>query len=99
MTSALVITAPGTGAPPLADELQAAGIHVIGACECDKLVQQALKHAPDVVVCWEPTPAEAGLFDALELLSRTQPMPVLVFTADASVEGAQRALALGVAGW
>ena len=99
MTSALVITAPGMGAPPLSDELQAAGIHVLGACECDKLVQQALRCAPDVVVCWEPQPAEGGLFNALELLSRTQPMPVLVFTADASVEGAQRALELGVAGW
>lgn len=99
MTSALVITAPGIGAPPLSDELQAAGIHVLGACECDKLVQQALRCAPDVVVCWEPQPAEGGLFSALELLSRTQPMPVLVFTADASVEGAQRALELGVAGW
>lgn len=99
MTSALVITSPGSGAPPLSDELQAAGIHVLGACECDKLVQQALRCAPDVVVCWEPSPAEAGLFDALELLSRTQPMPVLVFTADAGAEGAQRALELGVAGW
>ncbi|WP_157264510.1 type IV pili methyl-accepting chemotaxis transducer N-terminal domain-containing protein [Azohydromonas aeria] len=99
MTSALVISAPGTAAPPLADALQAAGIHVLGACECDKLVQQAVRGAPDVVVCWEPQPAESGLFAALELLSRTQPMPVLVFTADASAEGAQRALDLGVSGW
>ncbi|NML14639.1 type IV pili methyl-accepting chemotaxis transducer N-terminal domain-containing protein [Azohydromonas caseinilytica] len=99
MTSALVVCAPGTSAPPLSEELQAAGIHVLGACECDKLVQQALRCAPDVVVCWEPQPAQGGLFEALELLARTQPMPVLVFTADASVEGAQRALALGVAGW
>lgn len=99
MTSCLVVSAPGPAAPPLREDLLAAGIHVLGACECDKLVREAVRQAPDVVVCWEPQPEAAGLFEALALLMRTQPLPVLVFTGDATLECAERALALGVAGW
>jgi len=47
---------PDHGAPPLAADLRAAGIHVLGACPCDKLVQEALRQGPDVLVGWSSHP-------------------------------------------
>jgi AmiR/NasT family two-component response regulator len=98
MTSALVIRSPGPAAPALETDLEAAGIHVLGAAECDKLVQQALLCNPDLLVGWDSLPG-AGLFDAIERLRALKPLPLLWFTNDAGVEAMERALAVGVQAW
>lgn len=98
MTSALLILDPDRAAPPLDADLRAAGIHVLGAFPCDKLVQEALRQGPDVLVCWSPHPSEP-LFRALETLRSTQPTPVVVFTGDGGVEAMERGLQCGVHVW
>jgi AmiR/NasT family two-component response regulator len=98
VTSALVISANGPDAPPLETDLVEAGIHVLGAVACDKLVQEALRRGPDVVVCWDPHPAEP-LFEATTLLARTDARPVIVFTNDVGAEALERALACGIHAW
>ncbi|WP_428425071.1 type IV pili methyl-accepting chemotaxis transducer N-terminal domain-containing protein [Methylibium sp.] len=98
MISALVVLDPDRSAPALEADLAAAGIHVLGACACDKLVQEALRQGPDVLVCWVSHPGES-LFRALDTLRTTQAMPVLVFSGDAGVEAMERALRCGVHAW
>lgn len=98
VTSVLLVLDPDHGAPPLAADLRAAGIHVLGACPCDKLVQEALRQGPDVLVGWSSHPGEP-LFRALDILRTTQALPVLVFSGDAGVEAMERALQCGVQGW
>lgn len=85
-------------APPLADDLQAAGLQPLALTQCSMMVRDALRLSPDVVVCWEPRPGPA-LVAALEALAATQPLPVVVFTQDMSVEAAERALRAGVHEW
>lgn len=102
MISALVVTRSHPDAPDLAADLQAVGIEVRAALSCDNLVQnlvrEAVRHAPEVVVCWEPLPAEP-LFQALALLQSGFARPVAVFTQDAQAEPLQRALDCGVNAW
>ncbi len=84
--------------PDLQADLLAAGIHVLGAIGCDNLVQEAVRKAPDVVVCWVPQSGEA-LLRALQALRDTDPRPVLVFTQDVQAETMERALDAGVHAW
>ena len=96
--SVLYVQSHGAGAPPLADDLAAAGLKVLGGTDCDALVRDALVRSPDVIVCWEPQPREV-LFRAVETLAANAPVPVLVFTQDAAFEPMQRALKSGIHGW
>lgn len=96
--SVLCVTGSGQAEPPLADDLAAAGLQVLGTTSCDALVRHALLRSPDVVICWEPQPGET-LFHAAETLAANAPVPILVFTQDASVESMQRALRCGIHGW
>jgi AmiR/NasT family two-component response regulator len=98
VTSALLIADADPQAPDLAADLKAAGIHVLGAVPRDKLVQEAVRQAPDLLVCWA-VPADAALFRALELLRETQPRPVLAFAQDGGAETLERALDAGVQAW
>lgn len=98
MTTALVVLSPSPGMPDVAGDLSAAGIHVLGATDCDNLVQESVRKAPDVVVCWVPLPGEA-LFRPLTMLQATLPLPVVVFTNDVQVETLDRALETGVQAW
>ncbi|ABE45189.1 type IV pili methyl-accepting chemotaxis transducer N-terminal domain-containing protein [Polaromonas sp. JS666] len=96
MTSALVHLNGPPGAHPLASDLEAAGIQVLGCVgECSKLVQEALRHAPDVVICYDPLPDEE-LFRALQVIGETSSRPVIVFTSDGDAEKITRAVAAGV---
>jgi len=98
VTSALVISANGPDAPSLETDLVSVGIHVLGAVACDKLVQEALRQGPDVIVCWEPHPDEP-LFEATALLARTDARPVIVFTNEVRAEPLERALESGIHAW
>jgi AmiR/NasT family two-component response regulator len=98
VTSVLLAADPLPTTPDLLSDFGAAGLHAVGVVRCDNLVQAALRDAPDVVACWWPAVTEA-CFDALALLQRTAPQPVIVFTFDVQAEAARRALELGVAAW
>lgn len=98
MTSVLVAQDPAPGSPVLADDLAAAGFHVLGASACDNLVRDALRSNPDVLVCWQPRPAEP-FFTALATVQANAPLPVVVFTADPEVEAMEKALEAGVQCW
>jgi two-component system, response regulator PdtaR len=93
--SALVVSSDPAGAAALSADLSGVGIHTLGAVGCDALVREAVRQAPDVVVCWEPTPADA-LFRAIETLAATTPQPVVLFTLDADVARIERALRAGI---
>lgn len=99
MTSALVILngPDGPDGPhPLAADLEAVGIEVLGSVQgCSKLVQEVLRQGPDVVICDDPVPGEE-LFKALALVGETSPRPVIVFTTDPDAGRIARATQVGV---
>jgi AmiR/NasT family two-component response regulator len=98
LISALVAGSLEAGAPDLVADLAAAGIHVLGAVDCDKLVQEAVRLPPDVVVCWVRGERDP-LLDATRLLQTLQPVPVLAFSDDVQAETMARALDGGVNVW
>lgn len=95
MTSALVSLAPAPGAPALVADLESVGIHVLGASDAQDLVREAVRVAPDVVVCWDPSP-DAAFFDALSTLAQTSPLPLVVFTDDHAAEKIERSTSIGI---
>lgn len=96
MTSALVFSSGPPGAHTLASDLEAVGIQVLASVhERGKLVQEVVRHAPDVVICEEPLPG-AALFEALQAVAATSPCPVIVFTSDGDVGNITRATEVGV---
>jgi AmiR/NasT family two-component response regulator len=95
MKSALVVDSASPSVPDLAADLTAVGIHVLGACSRGNLVREAIRLAPDLVVCHELSVDDA-LFEACTLLASTAPCAVVVFTNDPDVEKVERALAAGI---
>ncbi len=95
MTTAVIHCRGAVGSPPLADDLLAAGIHVIGAVERGNLVQDVIRLAPDVLVCHD-SGADAGLLDLLQTLQTHAPRPVLLFTQSADADAIARAVEIGV---
>ncbi|MFM2053092.1 MAG: hypothetical protein RL456_1129 [Pseudomonadota bacterium] len=85
-------------APTLVSDLEANGLQVCGRCTCTQMVREAVRHAPDMVIVWEPHP-EVELFDATRLLETAAPVPVLVFTSDVRAETMETAIASGIDGW
>ena len=87
-------------APTLVADLEANGLSVCARCESTHLVHEAVRHAPDLIVVWEPHPGDA-LFEAVRLLARVMPTPtpVLVFTSDVRAEPMDAALEVGIEGW
>ncbi len=92
----LLPSAPG--APPLEADLVAAGFDPLPSVDGDMLVRDALRRGAEAVVCWDASP-QPSLLAALETLQATAPLPVVVFTADASVESMRRGLEAGVQSW
>lgn len=85
-------------APTLVTDLEANGLQVCARATCAQMVREAVRHAPDLIVVWEPHPDEA-LFEAVRLLDAAVPIPVLVFTSDVRAETMEAALAVGIDGW
>lgn len=98
LTSVLLIQFADPDAPSLAADLAAAGFDVLGPVSCPDLVREALRGNPDVLVCWDSRP-DGTLLQALRTLQAQQPVPVLVFTQDTSVEHLNEALQAGVHAW
>ena len=95
MKSALVVDSAPPGLSDLAADLTAAGIHVVGASTRNSLVRDAIRLAPDWIVCQAPSVDDA-LFDACALLASTAPCAVVVFTGDPDVAKIERALRSGI---
>ena len=96
MTSALVFLNGPKGAPQLVADLEAAGIQVLAVTDNrSKLVQDVVRHAPDLVIGDDPLPGDA-LFKATQTLAETAPRPVIVFTSDTDADHIIRATESGI---
>lgn len=96
MTSALVFLNGPKGAPQLVADLEAAGIQVLAVTDNrSKLVQDVVRHAPDLVIGDDPLPGEA-LFKATQTLAETAPRPVIVFTSNNDADHIIRATECGI---
>ena len=99
MTSVLLLCQGPRSSLPLQDDLSAAGFQVLATVDdCSKLVQAAVRHAPDLVVGDVPRPDDA-LFKATAMLAEVAPRPVLLFTPDADATHIGRATGASVHGW
>ncbi len=99
MTTVLVHVNRFNNAHPLQADLAAAGFDVLATVQDRaKLLQEVVRHAPDVVICDVPAPDEA-LFKATAAIADMAPCAVVVFTADADVGHMDRALASGIHGY
>jgi AmiR/NasT family two-component response regulator len=96
MTTALLCTSSPPTAPSLAADLSVAGITLLATVnECNKLVQAAVRYAPDVVICDVSRPGGAW-FEAIRTLEKIQPSPTLFFTQDADAAHIVHAIDCGV---
>lgn len=95
MTTALILVREGADSPNLSADLEAAGIHVLGAAERNTLVQETIRLAPDVLVCHESQP-DAALFDTLQTLQTHAPRPIVLFAEHPDGAAIERAVAVGV---
>jgi AmiR/NasT family two-component response regulator len=98
MTRAIVASSSSSGTADLRIDLEAVGVHVLGAFALRELVQQAIRDAPDVIVVFEPSPDES-LFAALSALIDNVPLPVVVFTQNPDADQIERAMRMGVHAW
>ena len=95
MTTAVIHASPPPAGPTLASDLEAAGIHVLGAAQRHTLVQETVRLAPDLLVWHEANPDDA-LFDTLQALQTHAPRPILLFVDSADGAAIERAVAVGV---
>ncbi len=95
MKSALVVDSVSPGVPDLAADLVAVGIEVLGTSSRGNLVREAIRLAPQSVVCHELSVDDA-LFEACALLASTAPCAVVVFTSDPDAAKIERALRCGI---
>jgi AmiR/NasT family two-component response regulator len=95
MKSALVVDSTAAGIHDLAADLTAAGIHVVGAGPRSSLVRDAIRLAPDWIVCHTAS-VDGALLDACALLASTAPCAVVVFTNDPDVAKIEHAMRSGI---
>ena len=95
MTSAFVLNSGGAGAPSLRSDLESVGIDVLGSAEIKSIVQDVIRGAPDLVVCYDSHPDDA-LFAGTAALRNAAPRPVVVFTSDPDAEKIARATSSGI---
>ena len=96
MISALVNLKGPQGEHPLAADLESVGITVIGHSELrSKMVQEIVRSAPDLVVCYDPIPGEE-LFKTALAIGESAPRPLIVFTTDTDAEKIERAAQSGI---
>ncbi len=95
MTSVSFFSSGGPGAPALQADLEAVGLSVTGPLTLRTMVQDVIRAAPDVLVCYESHPNDA-LFAVTSTLQETAPRPVVLFTADPDAEMITRAASAGI---
>ncbi len=95
MISAFVVSSQAADDPSLRADLDAVGIAVLGEGDSQSLVQEVIRNAPDVVICYEKHPSEA-FFASMAMLSTSAPRPVVVFTSDPDADKIDRAMREGI---
>jgi AmiR/NasT family two-component response regulator len=95
MISAFVVTSHATDDPSLRADLGKVGVDVVGEADSRTLVQDVIRSAPDVVICYEKHPGDA-LFASMASLSSAAPRPVVVFTSDPDADKIERATRSGI---
>ena len=95
MTSAFVISSGGIGSPPLQSDLETVGFDVLGCAAVETMVQDVIRGAPDLVVCYDNHPGDA-LFAGTAAIRNVSPRPVVVFTNDPDAEKIERATGSGI---
>ncbi len=95
MTSVCFFSSGGPGAPALRADLEGVGLQVTGPLALKTLVQDVIRSAPDVVICYENHPDDA-LFAVTSTLQETAPRPVVLFTGDPDADRIERAAAAGI---
>ena len=95
MTTVAFFSSGGAHAPALRADLEGVGLEVRAVLDRRTMVQDVIRTAPDVVVCYENHPADA-LFAVTATLQETAPRPFVLFTADPDAEKIARAAAAGV---
>jgi AmiR/NasT family two-component response regulator len=95
MTSVSFFSSGGPGAPALQADLEGVGLTLAGPLGLKTMVQDVIRAAPDVVVCYENHPDDA-LFAVTTTLQETAPRPFVLFTGDPDADKIERAAAAGV---
>ena len=95
MASVSFFSSGGPGAPALRADLEGVGLTVTGLPALKTMVQDVIRAAPDVVVCYENHPGDA-LFAVTSALQDAAPCPVVLFTADPDAEKIERAASAGI---
>jgi len=94
----LVVGEPDELRNTLKSDLKRVGVHVLGATDCQQMVQEAIRLDPDIVVILAPL-AGQPLFAATSLLESLHPVAIAVFTEDVQVESMERAMESGIHAW
>ncbi len=95
MTTVAFFCSGGLKAPALQADLEGVGLAVRAALGRRTMVQDVIRSAPDVVVCYENHPDDA-LFAVTATLQQTAPRPFVLFTADPDADKIERAAGAGV---
>lgn len=95
---ALVVGEPDEQRNTLKHDLQRVGVHVLGATDCQQMVQEAIRLDPQIVVVWAPL-AGQPLFAATTQLESVHPVAIAVFTEDTQLETMERAVESGIHAW
>jgi AmiR/NasT family two-component response regulator len=95
MISAFVVAPRAADHPDLPGDLLSAGVNVVGESASRCFVQEVIRSAADVVVCYEKHPDDA-LFTNLTTLAASAPRPVLVFTCDPDAGKIEQSLLAGI---
>ena len=95
MISAFVVTSHAADDPSLRADLGKVGVDVVGESGSRMLVQEVIRSAPDVVICYEKHPGDA-LFASMATLHTSAPRPVVVFTSDPDADKIERATRSGI---
>lgn len=95
MTSAFVVTSHAVDDASLRSDLAKVGVDVVGESDATTLVQDVIRSAPDVVICYEKHPGDA-LFAIMATLQTSAPRPVVVFTSDPDADKIERATRSGI---
>lgn len=98
MTSVLVLTASQPVPEAWLAELKRQGLRVLSTTSCASLVDDALRWAPEAIVCWEPAPDET-LFEACRALAASAPRALVLLTSDTQADTIARAVRSGVHGY
>ena len=81
--------------PPLADDLHAAGIDVVGLGNGLNFGHDLVSASPDLIIMYQDT-VDADLFENAVAVTRLSPRPVIVFTLDPDADNIARAMSAGI---